>query len=292
MGYVSAAEFVRKFARFRDEAHDSPVFITHHGRETHVLCPIDVWNNASASQPVDPSGGRNDSANFALADWIDDGIIACDQNMRIVFANRNAHALVKARAGTLLGHSLTEALPTVAGSLLEVQARQTLIHGHPNMADIPSPFIENAWLRFQAFPLEDRLVIRLHDITQEADRLFKANAKEAIIRALDMHGGVSYVRVSLRGTIDRVDTPFCSLLDLPEERLTGISLCDLVSLPDKAAFRETLEKVLRGGDPVRLQTRFLSNRGDLVPVCMALVCLEGVYGCEGAIAVLTEEPSA
>lgn len=289
MGYVSAAEFVRKFARFRDEAHDAPVYITHHGRETHVLCPIDVWNRTGGSEVANGASKRNDSANFALADWIDDGIIACDENLRIVFANRNAHALVKAKSGSLVGETLTEALPAVSGSLLEVQARQTLVHGHPNMADIPSPFIENAWLRFQTFPLEERLVIRLHDITQEVDRHFKANVKEAMIRALDMHGGVSYVRVSLRGTIDRVDIPFCELLDLPQERLIGVTLTDLVCMADKVAFRESLERILRGGDPVRLHTRLLSNRGDFVPVRLALVRLEGVYGCEGAIAVLTEE---
>lgn len=269
MGYVSAAEFVRKFARFRDEAHDSPVFITHHGRETHVLCPIDVWKNSSCSQAEALAPSRNDCANFALADWIDDGIIACDEDLRIVFANRNAHALLRVRAGTLIGRVLTEALPAIAGSLLEVQVRQTLVHGHPNMADIPSPFVEDAWLRFQAFPLDDRLVIRLHDITQEVARHFKANVKEAIIRALDMHGAISYVRISLRGTIERVDLPFCDLLGLPEERLIGITLADLIPMPDKASFRNHLEQVLRGEEAIRLTTRLLTNRGDSVATASA-----------------------
>lgn len=289
MGYVSAAEFVRKFARFRDESHDSPVFITHHGRETHVLCPIDLWNRIGGGEPGENPKQRNESANFALADWIDDGIIACDENMRVVYANRNAHALTKSQPGTLIGPALIEALPCISGSLLEVQARQTLVHGHPNMADIPSPFVENAWLRFQTFPLEDRLAIRLHDITQEVERHFKANVKEAMIEALNKHGGVAYARVSVRGTIDRVDAPFCEMLDLPEERLIGVALTDLVDLPDKVTFRETLEGVLRGGEPVRLHTHFLTNRGETIPLCMALVKLEGVYGSEGAIAVLTDE---
>lgn len=287
MGNVTAAEFVRKFARFRDEAHDEPVFITHHGRETHVLCPIDVWHNLEAHPGGLARDERNDSANFALADWIDDGIIACDEDLRVVFANRNAHALVKARSGTLSGRILTEALPMTAGSLLEAQARQTLVHGHPNMADIPSPFVEGGWLRFQTFPLDDRLVIRLHDITHEMDSHFKANVKEAIIRALDQHGEVSYVRVSLRGTIDRVDKPFCDLVDLPEDRLIGVTLTDLVSVPDKPQFREKLECVLRGGEPVRLTPHFLSNSGDFKPVQMSLVRLDGTYGCEGAVAVIT-----
>nr|WP_246544274.1 PAS domain-containing protein [Novosphingobium profundi] len=253
------------------------------------MCPIDVWNNGGAGRNDSAANQRNDSATFALADWIDDGVIACDQELRIVFANRNVHALVKAKAGTLVGNILSEALPALCGSLLEVQARQTLIHGHPNMADIPSPFIENAWLRFQAFPLEDRLVIRLHDITQEVERHFKANVKEAILQALNLHGGVSYVRVSLRGTIDRVDAPFCNLVNLPEERLIGVQLTDLISVGDKVAFREVLESTLRGAEPVQLRTRFLSNSGDYVAVRMGLVRLDGVYGCEGALAVLTEE---
>lgn len=291
MSFVSAAEFVRNFARLRDESRTEPIFITHHGRETHVLCDVETWRElaqgAAAGEATDPA--FNEGMAFGLADWINEGIIACDQDLSIVFANRIMHGLVRAVPGSLVGKPLLTALPQFAGGLMEVQARHTLQSGEANMADIPSPFAERSWLRFQSFPLYNRLVLSLRDVTLDVERHFKANVKEAIMEAMDQHGAISYVRVSLRGTIDHVETPFCELLELPEARLGGVLVSDLVAAPDKPRFREGLEAVLRGLGPRRLSVRLLSNRGQLISVRLSIVQLDGLHGVEGAIILLTED---
>lgn len=295
MGSVSAAEFVRNFARLRIEAQADPIFITNHGRETHVLCDVGTWRalvDAAQANGLPPSPTGDEDMAFGLADWMNEGIIACDESLTIVFANRVAHGLVRARPGSLVGRTLGNALPRLAGSLMEAQARQTIARGESNMADIPSPFIENGWLRFQTFPLNNRLVLSLRDVTLEVDVHFKASIKEAIIDAMDRHGGISYVRLSLRGTIDRVDATFSRLIDLPEARLTGIALGDLVATPDRPRFRAALEAVLRGGEPARVAISFLTNRGDLQRMRVSIVRLDGLYGCDGAIAILTEDGEA
>lgn len=295
MGSVSAAEFVRNFARLRIEAQSDPIFITNHGRETHVLCDVDTWRSlidAAQSGSGTSLDSPDEDMAFGLADWMNEGIIACDEDLTILFANRVAHGLVRARPGSLVGRSLSNALPRLAGSLMEAQARQTIARGESNMADIPSPFVENGWLRFQTFPLNNRLVLSLRDVTLEVDVHFKASIKEAIIDAMDRHGGISYVRLSQRGTIDRVDATFSRLVDLPEARLTGVTLGDLVAVPDKPRFRAALEAVLRGGDPARLVLSFLSNRGELIQTRTSIVRLDGLYGCDGAVVVITEDQQA
>ncbi|WP_260923820.1 histidine kinase [Novosphingobium sp. 9] len=290
MNHVTAADFVRKFARYRDDARTGPVYVTHHGRETHVLCDVDTFRTLqhTSSDEVSPD---SPTVRFGLADWIDEGIIACDENLVITFANRIAHSLVRATPGTLVGRPLTAALPRIGGTVMEVQARETLRQGEPNMADLPSPFLVSAWIRFQSFMLDDHLVLRLRDITAEAERHFKANVKEAIVKAMDVHGDICYARLSLRGTIDRVDEAFSKLLDLPATRLDGVALGDLVVSADKPRYREVLETVLRGNEPEKVRLRLLTNSGIPVDVILSMVRLQGLYGTEGAVALMTRAPT-
>lgn len=289
MLHVSAAEFVRHFAKFCDKSHEAPIYITHHGRQTHVLCAADAWSSINQPESRTPAQEAPDNLKLlGLAEWIDDGIIACDNQYKVIFANRVAHALVGVALGRLANRVLHEALPKLVGSLIETHANQTLMHNHPCLADIPSPFVDEAWLRVQTFPFEGMLIIRMHDITQEIAQNFKANVKESIISAMNEHGSISYVRVSVRGTIDRVDEPFARLLALPAERIEGIALTDLVAIKHKADFRERLESVLRGHGPQHFDTRLMTNEGKLLSMHVSVVRLDGVFGCEGAVLVLTQ----
>jgi PAS domain-containing protein len=287
---VTAAEFVRNFARLREEARAQPLFITNHGRETHVLCDIETFRalEARMAPGAGPSPSQADEyMAFGLADWIDEGIIAFDDELTIVFANRVAHALVRAAPGSLTGKSINQALPPIRGSLIEMHVRQTKRKGEPNMADIPSPFAENAWLRFQSFPLNDRVVLRLKDVSSDVHEQFKANVQNAIARGIAAHDAISCVRISPRGTIDHADESFCELLNLPQSRLGGVLINDLVAITDRHRFRESLEETLRGQGSRTLDLALMSNRGETVNICMSIMQLEGIYSCEGAVLILT-----
>lgn len=284
---VSAADFVRHFAKYREEARNAPVFISHHGRKTHVLCEATAFENLRNS-PAGASAGR-DALNtaFTLADWIDEALIICDHNLVVTFANRVAGAFVEQHGFEMIGKNLLEVLPKLSGSLMEIHARRTLIGSEPSSADIPSPFSEGAWLRFQSFPLDGHLVLKFRDITQDVSRHQLADVKEAIIRSMMVHGEIGYVRLSVRGTIDRIDQPLCEMLALPEERLNGVQFADLIATSDKHRFRETLESVLRDKSSHRIELELLSNSGELLRFLVAMVSLHGAYGAEGAVCVLT-----
>ena len=77
------------------------------------------------------------------------------------------------------------------------------------------------------------------------------------------------------------------MLKLPEQRLRGIAVADLVPLPRRAMFREQLDQVLGGQGAARIESELLANDGTTVSIVAALVALRGVYGVEGATAVFT-----
>lgn len=280
---VSAADFVRAFSKWREQASQGPVFVTNHGRTTHVMLTTHDYERMLAGEA---RSDRTDEV-IDMAEWIDEAVLLCDQNLRIVFANRVASAICRKPAREMVGQIMHDALPETCGSLMDVHARRTVVGGEPSAADIPSPFTENAWLRFQCFPLGSRNVLIFRDITEDVQRYRLADVKSAILSAMSIHGSIGYVRVSVRGTIDRVDEPFCQMLELPEDRLLGVQLVDLVAVEKRVDFKEALENVLRGKDPRNFCSQFLSNRGMLVDAKVSIVQLHGAYGAEGAIILLT-----
>jgi len=292
---VTAAELVRNFSRFRDMARKSPVRITHHGRETHVLSDLATYQDLCRKAAEGARGGRADDESgtvLALADWIDDGIIICDEDLRIEFANRTAIAMVGATAGALVGRDLREALPVVAGSLVEVHAVRTQRQREPSAADIPSPFRSGAWLRFQGFPLGDQVVLKFRDITEDVQRHRKADLKGAIRQAMEDHGAIGFVCTTVRGTIERVNAPFCHMMRLSPERLERVLVSELVVPADRHKLREELEASLRGDGERVLDVQFLANGGDVALARVSIVQLHGAYGGEGAVMLITQLPGS
>lgn len=283
---VSAAELVRSFAACRDRAANAPVFISNHGRNSHVLIGIDQFHELLAAGKAAGTVHGSDELQ-ELADWMDDAVIVTDHDLRITFANRVAHAVCHKPAGSLNGRQFAEALPEAAGSLLEVHARRTLVSSEPSAADLPSPFAERAWLRFQTFPIGNRVVMIFRDISEDVQRHRLADVKNSLLQAMDAHGGVGYVRASLRGTIDRVDHSFCAMLGLPEKRLIDLPLIDLVTTAARAEFRIALDSVIRGGPALRVRSSLVSNQGGAIDIVAAMATLHGAYGGEGAVILTT-----
>ena len=104
---------------------------------------------------------------------------------------------------------------------------------------------------------------------------------------MTLHGGIGYIRLSPRGTIERVNQTFCSLLGLPEERLAGLPFIDLADRADRVKFRAELDGVLRGEPGQRLTVGYLTNKGHILPLTTVIKPLEGAYGSEGVLVLVT-----
>ncbi|HWJ70889.1 MAG TPA: PAS domain-containing protein [Sphingobium sp.] len=285
---VSAAELVRNFAECREVAAQQSLPVTHHGRTTHVLMGIDAFNELKRAVRSDREGSVLDSVLvYTLADWLDAGLVLCDERRMIQFVNRVAQGITRAPPHGLVGRPLLEALPQLTGSLIETHLRRTETAGEFGSADTPSPFSEACWLRFQSFPLGPWNALLFHDITEDVRRNRLADVKQALFDAMRLHGGVCFAHLSVRGTIDGVNLPCAQLVGLSEERLRGVAFADIVTTAERVTFREALEAVLRGDGDRQLETQVLTNGGAVVAVQLSLTQLRGTYGVEGAVALAT-----
>lgn len=285
---VSAADLVRSLPACRDRATLAPLFVATHGRTTHVLIGIDQYKQLSAvrSAPAEELQSNPDDL-LVLAEYSPSAVFVTDMNMQIVFANNTAHAVAGRAFGALNGRALIEALPELADTLIMVHLRRTVSSKEPYTADLPSPFNDDAFLQCQTYAISGRIVLIMRDITDEVKHQRLADVKKALFAAMDLHGGIGYVRVSPRGTIERVDAPLCTMLGLSEERLTNVPLLDLATTATRPELRAALDQVLRGDGPRHVLTSLLSNDGKTIDLIAAIVPLQGAYGAEGAVVLAT-----
>lgn len=285
--HVTAAELVRNFARWRDIGARDPVVVTHHGRETHMLLGIDQYRALARTDRRQDKGESNAQLRNLAAN-LHEGLILCAADFLIDTANLAALAMMRRRHESIEGILLWDAIPELSNTLVEAHLRHSLTSGARSAADIPSPFFPDSWLHVESFAFGDGVALLLRDISQDVRQHRLADAKTAMLRAMEVHGTVAYARLSARGFIDSLNSRFCALLGLPEERLRQVSLSDLTDVASRVMLRKALEDVLRGDGDRRLRIALLTNRGDLVQVDLALVRLQGTYGTEGAVAILTE----
>lgn len=290
---VSAAELVRNFAQCRETAQLAPLFVSSHGRPTHVLLSVDQFDALSSTDILpSPDGNHQDdadrlSAAAELAECFDAAAIMFDKEFRILFATRSAHASTRQRQGSLNGKKLLTAIPEIAGTPIELYMTRTLVSGETCSADLPSVFRPGGWIHLQCAAVGDWAVATFRDITDEVATHRLADVKEALLSAIALHeDDVFYVRLSLRGTIDRADKSFCARLGISAQRLIGIALIDLVARDQRVAMREGIEATIRQGMSQKFETSLLTNLGQEIAVNIALVPLQSTYGCEGAVAVM------
>lgn len=282
---VPAAELVRNFAHWREVGAREAVKVTHHGRETHIFMGIDHFEQIA-----------RDAVPFAqpdkvteLANRIHQGLILCRADLGITCINSVALAMTKRMGHHLEGLSLWDALPEFAGALTEAHIRHSLASGEASAADIPSPFRSEAWLHFETFPFADGVALLLRDISADVQRLRMADVQSTILQAMNVHGGIGYLRLSSRGFIEVANDRFCEAIGLPDARLINICLPDLMERSSRPKFRAELEAVLRGDGDRRVDMRLLTNDGTVQPMDASLARLHGPYGTEGAVVLATSK---
>jgi PAS domain S-box-containing protein len=285
---VTSAEFTRHFGHVRQSSSVEPVFVTHHGRETHVLLAIETYRDLTSGEPQPTSVAQESLPSSSdLAGWILRGCIILDGDERIVFANPTAHAITARDDGALIGRSLFDAVPEFSESLVRSYVNRATSNREPCIADLPSMFRQDGWLRLEVYPTARNTTLLLHDITEDVRRDRLADPKKVLVDTIDRHGDIGTIRLNVRARIEHVNDACATMLGLPRERLVDIAIHDLVPRAARVAFRDVVDPVLAGGAPAQFDTAVLANDGTIVPVRGTISELRGAYGSEGAVIVLT-----
>lgn len=284
---VSSADLARRFGQLRQMQQDQAIVVTHHGRPTHVLTTVAHYSSLKAT-PAEETGAPTDSpALHQFADCLPHGVMMIDYHLKVLLANRVAHAMVECSEQSLVGQRIFEAVPMLRRSLVETYVRRAVASKEPCSAELPSLFRPEGWVRVEIHPFARHVTILFHDITDDMQRHRLADARKAIKQAIATHDGIGYVCINIRGHIEQTDTSFSDLIQLPQERLRHVALADLVPLAHRVAFRTAIDTVLSEGGASKIDTVLLTNAGQAVEVQVTVAELRGSYGNEGAILLVT-----
>ena len=279
---ITAAKLVRNFAKVQALAQDRPCVITNHSRETHVLLSIKEYRSLLEK----PETIEADPL-IEIGRMTNEAMIIFDEERRVLHANYIATAMLRMSDGELNGALLGE-IPEIRDIIVGIMVRRTCISNEPTSTEAVSPFSKNAWIRVRTFPWRTQNLLLIQDITDQISSRRLANIKASIIDAMRVHGGIGYARISLRGTIDQVDGSFPLMLGLPAERLVGSPMENLLEISGRSAFRDALEDVLRGDESKRLSVHLITNSGVIEEVVVVMVQLNGPYGVEGVVVLITK----
>lgn len=284
---VSSADFARKFGQLRQMQDDQAIFVTHHGRATHVLTTVRHYTALKQGDGTDRAETIATTSLHELANCLTIGVLLIDYDLRIVTANRVAHVQLDWQDGDMTGRKVFDALPVLRRSLIETYVLRAVASKEPYSAEIPSLFREGTWVRAEIHPFARYVTVLFHDITEDMKAHRLADPRKSLREAIAVHDGIGYVCLNTRGHIDRAEPTFCDIVHLPEERLRHVAMADLVPLGQRVAFREALDAVLTGEGARTIDSAILSNEGLTVPVRVTISELRGTYGNEGAIVLLT-----
>lgn len=285
---ITAAELVRNFSGARRQADTVPLFITNHGRSTHVLLSIaDYHALASGEDGARTKSGGAEVAEIlsSISEWIDEGVIASDDQGRILYANRVAIAALRRSIDHLVGEPVDAVLDLFDAPLLNSLARRTIEANEANTAEIQSPFRQDGWLKVRSFPIMDVNVLTFDDITDEVTHHRLADVKSAILAAMRLHDDLSFAQVNLRGVVVCAWPGFSKMLGIDEARLVGVSFPDLVTAPDKPVIRTALEQALGENIPAFAEVRMITAGIGERDARIAIAPLKGAYGAEGAVII-------
>lgn len=286
---VSSADFARRFGQLRQMQDDEAIFVTHHGRATHVLTTVRHYTALQEGGSERTVDGAASPSLTDFADCLTIGVVLIDFDLRVLAINHVAQAQVDRTKDDLVGQRLFSAIPLLQGSLIETYVRRAVTSREPCSAELPSLFRADNWIRVDIHPFAHHLTILVHDITEDMKRHRLADARQSLREAIAVHDGIGYACVNIRGHIDRVEPTFCDMVRLSEERLQHVAMADLVPISHRVAFREALDQVLTGKGARTIDSALLSNDGAAVAVRITIAELRGVYGNEGAIVLLTRQ---
>lgn len=286
---VSAAEFIRGFANWRMQSARKPVFVTHHGKDAHVLISLDDYRrlDGDAASEIAAASDLRQASLAGLVDSFRDGVILVDRRRRIVALNPAASDMLEIPAARLIGEEVTTALPGLKDSLIAHHILRLLDYRERFSGDVPGIFRPRQWLHVDLVPLPVGGAIVLRDVSDAMEEFAAGDMRQAMLDAIEIDGGIGHARISVRETVEAANAVLTGLLGVDLAAIRRVRFSALLAVGQRAAFVEALESVFRSGQPAHVASQMVTRDGSVVDVTLSIVEVRGPYASDGAVILVT-----
>jgi PAS domain-containing protein len=286
---VSAADFIRGFANWRMQSARKPVFVTHHGKDAHVLISLDDYRrlDGETSDDVATTADMLQSSLAGLVESVRDGIILVDRQWRIAAVNPTASDMLEIPAARLIGEQLMSAVPGLHGSLVFHHITRLIDHRERFSGDVPDIIRPRQWLHFDLVPVPVGGAIIVRDVSESMAEFAAGDMRQAILNAVEADGGIGYARISVRETVEMASDMLIDLLGVDPEAIRRVRFSALLAVGQRSAFVEALETVFRSGQSARVASQMVTRDGSVIDVTLSIAEVRGPYASDGAVVLVT-----
>ena len=282
---VSAAQFIRGFANWRIQAARTPVVVTHHGKDAHVLISLDDYRRLDGDRPTEITDLQHSLA--GLVESIRDGVILIDRQWRIVAINPAATDMLETPAAKLIGNNVTAAIPRLANHILLHHITRLIDHRERFSGDIPAILRPRQWMHINLVPTPTGGAIVLRDVSEAMENIAIADARQAMADALEVHGAIGHARLSVRETVEAANEALTAMVGVDALAIRRVRFSALLAIGQRQPFAEALETVFRIGVPIRIASEMITREGEMVAVTLSIAEIRGPYASDGAIVIVT-----
>ncbi len=270
----TAFEANRSFGRIQEEAAQSPVILTHHGRPRTVILSIEEYDRLieGRAEPRDESARAQRRKLLMILDTIQEAYLSLDREWRYVTINRAAELYLGQPRDDLVGQVWTDAFPALRGSEAEEQLARAMHQGeavsfiwssavHParrvEVRAFPLPLPEGGiGVLFRNVSERERLERRLREVEARL-KAIESEVDDRAIIAFDADGAVrSWSRGAehmlgwnageiLGQSIERIVTP--------EQREAGAIWSDIAKAHRDGRLESTAIRQTKDGATIRLR---------------------------------------
>lgn len=284
--HVTAAMLVRQFGAVRQQADVAPVFVTQHGRVSHVLCSARHYEGISQDRgQVAPGGAALDMVQ--LAGLMHDCLLLLDDQCRLVHANHAMLAMTRFAATAIVGVPVLQAFPQLQDTLAQIYLDRVFASGDSVQFEMPCPFRRSGRLACRIAGVGTGIALVMTDIGPEIEALRQRLLQREAIDAIDSTGTVAMVRLSLRGFIISLNDALSAMVGITRERLVGQHFANLVDVRMRSRVAEQMEGAFAQAESRSVAARLLSNHGELIDVTIGLASSCEGLATDGVTLVLT-----
>lgn len=283
---VTAAEISRNFGLWQDRALGGPVIITHHGRPRVALVAIEHLQQDAAPARLLPPGQDYETRLSALVEHAWEGLLVLDANLAVRDANGVFELMIGKNAGQLAGRGLEAVFGGAAQFVIGEQIRRVLRTGEVVEFTTQAIGPPGRHYALRAFPYAGGVGLLILNNTAEHDMTTYVQEARALESALTAVGGVSVVRLNIRGVFSAIDDAFAALSGFAAVELAEARLTDVVRPRDRAELSHALEQVFQTGAPRRLSTTLLVKDGDERRIEVGLAAILRHGAPDGAVVAI------
>ena len=246
---VTAAEIIRNFGFWQQQALIKPVTITHHGRARVMLISIDEHERLTAA--VAASGGApaveqssGTGAGVAVLDNMAEGFVLFDRDLRVVQMNRVAEAYYGVDREMLAGKTIATLFPQTANSVANEWIARVQRTGEIATFEMTSSMFADRRLSVRVFPCRDMTALLFLNITEQEHLRDQTVEWRAARQAIRTHEGISLITLDSRGKPIAVDAEFTRLTGFEAAGLAQSRIFDIVAPGSRRRLQQAFEDLM------------------------------------------------